>query len=471
MTNVQKMCFARQLKVLRLRHNWTQGYMAEQIGTTTVNVSRWERGLLLPGLYFRQRLCDLFETNMDELGLLITEAMLSVKQSSAACKENKQSKEAISDHIPPLPSWHVPYARNPFFTGRESILKTLEERFFPCTDLYACHVQALCGIGGIGKTQVALEYAYLHRQKYTAVFWIHAESSFTTITGIRSIVPTDAVPDEHIQAETDRMQIFTNWLKTHAGWLLILDNLTDFSILEKFVALNPMGQILLTTSSQVTGPLATPLHMEGMTIGESTLFLLRRARLMTLHDTINDIPDTLAHQAAEIARLMHGLPLALDQAGAYLEETNCSLSDYLSLYEQKRAWLLERRGRFVTGHPDSVAATVLRAYEKIKAMDGLAADLLSVSALSGSETIPEASLFQGAEYLGSNALSLTKDKTLLYDAISTLRTHSLVTYHAPLSVLSLHPLVREVLRCFLDTETRRLWVERVADYTYGSLEG
>jgi transcriptional regulator with XRE-family HTH domain len=458
MLTLQKTRFAQNLKILRLRHNWTQSYIAEQIGTTTVNVSRWERGLLLPGLYFRQRLCDLFNTNTDALGLLMTDAASSSEQHATASQENARTEEAQSHHAPPVFSWHVPHARNPLFTGRDDVLSTLEETFFSPNQSSTCHVLALCGIGGIGKTQTALEYAYRHRHRYTAVFWIQAESGFTTIADIRSILSSSTVPDMHLHNETDSLRAFTSLLKTFPGWLLVLDNLADFNILEKIVTLDPVGHILLTTSSQVTGTLAQPVSLEKMTAEESILFLLRRAKLLSPQSTLSSAPDTLTHQATTIARFMDGLPLALDQAGAYIEEIGCDLHDYIALYEQQRTRLLERRGRFATGHPDSVAATILRAYEKVKQIDPMAADLLHACTLLYAEAVP-AALFcsqeQRGSYYPSSNLHLASDKTSLHEAISTLRTYSLVTSHTSSQVPSLHPLVLEVLRSFVLEEHDR----------------
>src|SRR5437016_5082164 len=96
----------RLLRGQRKLRYWTQSQVAEQLGTTTVNVNRWERGLTSPSLYFRQKLCDLFGKSAEELGLI----------SEAERHEQVVAATVAASSLPAL--WNVPFRRNPFFTGR-----------------------------------------------------------------------------------------------------------------------------------------------------------------------------------------------------------------------------------------------------------------------------------------------------------------------------------------------------------------
>ena len=104
--------------------------------------------------------------------------------------------------------------------------------------------------------------------------------------------------------------------------------------------------------------------------------------------------------ALQISEELGGLPLALDQAGAYIEETSCSLSDYLSLYRTRRAEVLKERGGLTGDHPDSVATTWSLSFQRVEEKNAAAADLLRLCAFLAPDAIPEEIITAGAEHLG-----------------------------------------------------------------------
>jgi tetratricopeptide (TPR) repeat protein len=95
---------------------------------------------------------------------------------------------------------------------------------------------------------------------------------------------------------------------------------------------------------------------------EGALFLLRRIGILALDASLEDASELDYTTAKAIVALLGGLPLALDQAGAYIGETGCSLEDYLHRYATSRATLLSMRGALVTDHQESVTETILSAY-------------------------------------------------------------------------------------------------------------
>ena len=451
---MQLAAFSRQLKALRLRHNWTQAFVAEQIGTTTVNVSRWERGILAPSLYFRQKLCDFFEVSVDELGILLCYASKTEDQPSK--QEHLESTESTLSFC-----W-LPGLRNVLFTGRDEIIEHLFNYFFPAVNSAHTRIQVLCGMGGIGKTQTALEFAYRYRHNYTALFWIHAESRETIEADVASIV--DLLGLTEGQSGSGVRGAFRYWLETHTGWLLVLDNLMDFHTLEKLALSNSSGHILLTTRSQVTGTLTRSLDLQKMTPDEGALFLLRRAKLLSPQASLSEYDTTLTHEAYAIVRLMDGLPLALDQVGAYLEETGGSLADYLVIHAHQPAMLLQRRGQFATGHPASLTATILQAYERVRLVSPLAADFLCLLAFLDegmfSEELALLAIDQFVTHTSWQVSRSMNAKMVLYEIIAILRRYSLVSFQASAYRLRLHPLVREVLKNALDEQRRFEWTQR-----------
>jgi len=120
-----------------------------------------------------------------------------------------------------LPPWNIPHARNPFFTGREKVLERLQ------TVLETRRAAALSGLGGVGKTQTAIEYAWLHRDAYQAVLWTKAEIREDLVSGFVAIakllnLPQAASTDQQAAAAAARQ-----WFEQNCGWLLILDNADD----------------------------------------------------------------------------------------------------------------------------------------------------------------------------------------------------------------------------------------------------
>ena len=115
---------------------------------------------------------------------------------------------------------------------------------------------------------------------------------------------------------------------------------------------------------------------------------------------------------------LDGLPLALDQVGAYIEETHCSLAHYLNLYGTSRKELLRRRGRFPADHPDSVAITWSISFQKVEHESMAAADLLYLLAFLDPEAIPEEIIIKGAPELGPALEPLENDPLQLIPLLS-----------------------------------------------------
>ena len=134
----------------RLR-GWSQKELAEQLGTTQVNVSRWERGLTTPTLYFRSKLVALFKKSLSELELLLEE---TDENTENAVSHHQRTPVSLPEPSPSL--WNIPYRRNLFFTGREDILARLHSCLRSGETAALTQTVAVSGLGGIGKTQTAL---------------------------------------------------------------------------------------------------------------------------------------------------------------------------------------------------------------------------------------------------------------------------------------------------------------------------
>ena len=143
--------------------------------------------------------------------------------------------------------WAVPYPRNEFFEGRDAVIADLRKNL--TRRRKAALSQAITGLGGIGKTQTAVEYAYRYRDKYKAVLWLNAESTLGLKTGFAELAGLLELP--HPENDLDAAVLaFKQWLKTEAGWLLILDNADDPALLTPFLPEAEHGHILITSRAK-----------------------------------------------------------------------------------------------------------------------------------------------------------------------------------------------------------------------------
>jgi tetratricopeptide (TPR) repeat protein len=360
---------------------------------------------------------------------------------------------------PPPIRRNIPYERNPLFTGREDILKRLRTALKEGKTTALTQPQAISGLGGIGKTQTAVEYAYRYQDDYRAILWVKAESSDSLMSDFVSIATLLDLPEKQEQEQRLIVEAVKRWFQDNTGWLLIFDNADELAMVQGFLSSGGKGHILLTTRAHATGRIAQRIEIEKMEPEEGTLFLLRRATLLDRDATLDVASPTDRQEAMDIVQALDGLPLALDQAGAFIEETRCYLTDYLLLFQTRQIDLLQRRGRLATEHPDSVAATFSLSFEKVQQPNPAATDLLSLCAFLDPDGIQEEIITEGASELGPVLKSVAADPLKLNEAIGTLLAYSLVcrTFN---HTLIIHRLVQVVHKHGMNKNTQRRWAER-----------
>jgi tetratricopeptide (TPR) repeat protein len=349
----------------------------------------------------------------------------------------------------------LPFPRNKFFIGRDGILKDIHKNFKA-----GKMVQALSGFGGVGKTQIALEYAYRYQKNYQVVLWGNAHSRRLLVSDFLAMAGLLKLPEIHVQDQVETINAVKRWFENNDGWLLILDSADDLAIAREFIPSREIGHVLLTTRAQNTEPIAARQVAEGMGPQEGALFLLRRLRIIKEDESLESAPEEFRNQAEALSKAMNDLPLALDQAAAFIEETPSSIKEYRELYRAERLKLLNARGEFAEGHPESVAVTFSLAFKKVEKANPAAADLLRVAAFLEADSIPEEIFSEGAKELGEALASAAESPLALTDAIEETARLSLLQRHPEARTLSLHRLAQAVLRDEMDGDTRRVWAER-----------
>jgi tetratricopeptide (TPR) repeat protein/transcriptional regulator with XRE-family HTH domain len=429
-----------RLRRERARLNWSQERLAEALGVTTHSINRWERDKVLPHPYYREQLCRIFDKKPEELF-------------------GSPEKEPES-----LPVWMVPHRRNLYFTGREDAIRYLRDTFATRKTGVSSQTCAISGLGGIGKTQVAVEYAYRYADEYRAILWARADSYQSLTTDFATFAHADLLnlPE---QADTDQAQVVEavkRWLRQHQGWLLILDNADDIEMVDDFIPVRSEGYVLLSTRSQLTGPGMESFELEKMGPEEGALLLLRRAKIIAEDALLISARDADRANAEGICRMLDGLPLALDQAAAYIEEKQSGLEAYQKLYQTHREALLKQRGAFSKReYPHSVATTWSLSFSQLdQAENASAADLLRLCAFLYPDGIPESLIIAGVGNSIANLQQFARDPLLLDHAIRTLRRYSLLRRNPETRQITMHRLVQTVLKDVMDKETHRAWAER-----------
>jgi tetratricopeptide (TPR) repeat protein/DNA-binding XRE family transcriptional regulator len=431
--------FGEVLQRFRKRARLTQAALAQRLGSHRSTISFWERGEYVP------------ET--------LTTVLELARVLNLSDADTRLLVEARFGTASLLPFHNLPDP-NPYFTGRETLLEMLHRALTSGEQVALVQTQAISGLGGIGKTQLALAYAYRCRQHYHDILWALAESHETLTTSYMTLAQHLRLD---LRAEYEQQKVVEavkRWLREHKGWLLILDNIEDLGLVRAFVPTPRQGALLLTTRREETSPVARALALDVLPEEEGILFLLRRSGQLAMEATLAAATPHQRAAAQAIVEALGGLPLALDQAGAYLAETRCSLTDYLVLFQQERQALLHRRGTVPSEHPESVTTTFSLAFAQVQQQSEAASDLLKLCAYLAPEALPLDLLSQGASTLGPVLAPVAAQGLAFNAALETLQTYSLVRRNAEQSTLSLHRLVQAVQQEALSEEEQRGFAER-----------
>lgn len=367
------------------------------------------------------------------------------------------SRRFVRSGRPQFPLCTVPHRQNPFFTDREDLLTALHT-YFSTKSVSQTRIQAINGLSGMGKTQLAVEYACRYRHEYQAVLWLNATSHERLSADVASLADQLSLPT---QDRTDEQRLFAavkHWLHHHDQWLLLLDNLEDFTIVNQLIPPQGSGHVLLITHSQAIGTFGQTVSIIEMAPDESALLLLRRAKRIAEHASPDAANEAEYLQALSIAQEVAGYPLALDQAGAYIEETHHSLASYLELYRRRQATLLGMRGRLAleqNEHPDPVTTTLSLTFARVAQIDPHALELLRLFAFLHPDDIPDEMLTQGASALSEPLQTIAADPVLLDTAIATLRRFSLLHHRVDTTTLNIHRIVQVVLKAQLTNDQQR----------------
>ncbi len=260
--------------------------------------------------------------------------------------------------------------RPPMLDGREALLSQLDARL-AAGDGPAPRTVALSGLGGTGKTSVAVEYAYRHLDQVHVAWQFPAEDAMLLTAGFAELA-AQLGARSLADARDPVASVHAVLAKFPAPWLLIFDNATDLASVAGFLPPAGPGRVLIT-SQNANWP-GQHLHVPMLDPQDAADFLV---------DRTGD-PDRQA--ARDLAGMLDALPLALEQAAAYIQAIGGTLAGYLALFRHRRADLLARGEP--TGYSKTVASTWALAFDHLQHTEPRAVGLLRLAAYCAPEAVP-----------------------------------------------------------------------------------
>jgi tetratricopeptide (TPR) repeat protein len=327
--------------------------------------------------------------------------------------------------------WNVPHPRNRSFTGRDDLLEELAASLDERTA--TAITQAIAGLGGVGKTSLAVEYAYRHQAALDVVWWLRAEEPATLIGDFTGLASALNLPE---RSQTDTAVVVAavhRWLAGHDRWLLVFDNVTRPEDVTALFPQGGSGQVLVTSRWAAWREWATPLRVEVLSREEAVAFLRKRTGT-------SDVQT-----AATLAEVLGDLPLALAEAAAYIEQTQVGLEEYLQLVQERAVELF---GLDRPAGPERRVATVWSvSLDRVRVEAPAAEALLALCAFLAPEDIPRSLPREHAAVLPEELKELAGDLLAYNKALGALGRYSLATVTP--TALGLHRLVQAVIQARL----------------------
>ena len=293
--------------------------------------------------------------------------------------------------------------------------------------------RALQGLGGVGKTAVAIEYAYRYGADYDLVCWIRADQTPLVRSSLAALAEHLGLPAPSASGIDLTTRAVLDALRRgepYSRWLLIFDNADQPEELQPFIPAGP-GDVLITSRNHRWGPVVDTIPLDVFARAESIQFLLKR------------VPKRLAEADADkLAEALGDLPLALEQAGAMLYESGIPVDEYLQLLKDRVADILARGTALE--YPTSMTAAWQISVAQLRQHSPQALELLRCCAFLGPEPIPRDIFKLGSQESSTGVGTLIADPIELSTAISVLGRFALVKLDGP--YITVHRLIQALLR-------------------------
>jgi len=338
--------------------------------------------------------------------------------------------------------WSIPQPVRSF-TGRGQQLTDLHAQLAGGQAAALVPTTALHGMGGVGKTQLALAYAHHYQDDYQLGWWIPAETELTITAALAALAAELGLPADLPPAEMAARLL--GLLADQDGWLLVFDNAPGAAALAPFLPGRGGGHVLVTSRNAAWQGVADPLAVDVLPL-EQAVHLLRQR---------SGDPDERA--AVALAGALGRLPLALEQAAAYTSQYGLTLTEYLELFDERRAELLARG--VPLAYQGTVDATFTLTIDQLRQTNPAAVVLLELCALLAPDEIPLRLLLADLKLLPKQLAAAVADPLARGEVAGVLFQAGLLTRDAG-DTARVHRLVQAVTLAHLPHADRR---RRLAD--------
>jgi tetratricopeptide (TPR) repeat protein len=378
--------------------------------------------------------------------------MTDADQTAASGTASPGQAPLIWGDVPP---------QNKNFTGRESILESLRRdvsskimAVLPEDPL----PKTLQGMGGVGKTAIAIEYAHRYRSNYDVVWWIPSEQLPLVRSSLAALAEKLGLEGAQAAGIDGAMTAALNALrlgKPYGRWLLVFDNADQPEDFREYIPRGP-GDVLITSRNHRWRASIETVQVDVFTRAESQTFLRKRVPIEISDRDTNRLADKLGD-----------LPLALDQAGAMLAESGMPVDEYIELLDDQITKILAE-GKSPE-YPTSVTAAWTLSVDKVEKQLPQARELLRCCAFFGPDPIPR-DVFRRSKAVGTKISDLTADPILLARAIRELGRFALVNIGGNRQI-SVHRLIQALLRDELSQEDQAIYRRDVHTILAGAAPG
>ena len=351
----------------------------------------------------------------------------------------------------PKETFIVPYQKNDQFTGRVAFLDTLAAKLWKNNSPQFSHRIVLYGLGGVGKTQIALQYAHTHRDRYGNIFWVSAVNETSLLASFQDIGKrTGCVANIETLEPSEIATRVLSWLNMQERWLMVFDNLEDDSIIEKYLPYSsPLKHMVITTRDRHFDISAEGIEVDVLPVDDAIEFLLTRSKTV---DT-----DASREEAKGIVKLLGCLPLAIEQAAAYIRQVLAqNIFKFAQRYKDVKIRLDKKPQKGIRDYKDSVATTWSMSFKLIENINRDASTLLRIMAFLDPDGIPIEFLEAGKNGVNEEFRQFLPDSERFDRALADLERFSLIKRKGieKKSMVVIHRLVQDVVLDHMVPEIR-----------------
>lgn len=403
--------------------NWLTG-ISSFLVTSNFRTDKIDTDLQTAVAVFR----DTFLISVGSRTLAVTKRIVHVYSETYPCLGSDQRLASIEKNLVsgaassviPKETFIVPYQKNDQFTGRNALLDELSTKLWKNDSPRFSHQIVLHGLGGVGKTQIALQYAHTHRDRYGNIFWVTAASETTLLTAFQDIGKRTGCVS-HIEA-LEPSEIATRvltWLNAQARWLLVFDNLEDDSVVEKYLPHpSALKHMLMTMRNHHCDISAEKVEVSVLEQDEAMKLLLTCSKVTATSDAREEV--------TKIVMLLGNLPLAIEQAAAYIREVSKNIFNFIQRYTETRLLFDRERQKGVRDYEYSVATTWSMSFSQIEANNSDASTLLRLMAFLNPDGILIEFLEAGRDGVDDHLRQILPDSDRFDRALSDLERFSLI---------------------------------------------